>query len=308
MPRHGVPAVLLSDNGRQFVAAMLRGFCSNIGICKIYSTPYHPQGNSIVESYMRTLKKGLAALVGEGGRDWDLFLPAVVLAHSTTPHIVTGFSLFFLSHGREAVLPVQGHLGEPRLDSAFKQWLYRLWRSRVLVYEAPMQLEEKRRKFVESFSTSVPVGTLVLAKLTQQDKADCPGKFVPSYMGPGVMVEQFSNGMTYMVRDLASAEQRQLTRDQFKMMDVPGPADDGGYQNVPLLPRLAIPDAGHQPLGEDSGDETEPQPEELPPEDWNVPPAYVPPTTSEEPERPPRAAMDSTQLPCVVPMQRKSAR
>ena len=45
MPKHGVSATLLSDNGRQFVASVLREFCENVGIRKVYSTPYHPQGN-----------------------------------------------------------------------------------------------------------------------------------------------------------------------------------------------------------------------------------------------------------------------
>ena len=73
VPRHGVPAILLSDNGPQFVAAVLRDFCASVGVRKMYSNPYHPQGNSVVESYMRTLKKGLAALVSEDNKDWDLF-------------------------------------------------------------------------------------------------------------------------------------------------------------------------------------------------------------------------------------------
>ena len=110
----------------QFVAAVLRDFCASIGVRKIYSTPYHPQGNSAKESYMRTLKKGLAALVSEDGRDWDIFLSAVALAHNTTRHIATGFSPFFLTQGREAVLPVQRYLDEPRLDPTSGQWLKRL--------------------------------------------------------------------------------------------------------------------------------------------------------------------------------------
>ena len=37
----------------------------------------------------------------------------------------------------------------------------------MLVYEAQMRLEEKRRTFVEGSPTRVPVGTLVLVKLKQ---------------------------------------------------------------------------------------------------------------------------------------------
>lgn len=35
----------------------------------MYSNPYHPKGNSIVESCMKSLKKGLAALVSEEGQE-----------------------------------------------------------------------------------------------------------------------------------------------------------------------------------------------------------------------------------------------
>ena len=106
MTRHGVPAGFLSDNGPRFAAAIFRKFCTNIGVREIYSTPYYLQGNSVVESYMRTLKKGLASLVSEDGRNWGLFVSAVALAHNTTPHTSPGYSTFFMMHRREAMLSV----------------------------------------------------------------------------------------------------------------------------------------------------------------------------------------------------------
>ena len=36
----------------------------------------------------------------------------------------------------------------------------------------------------------------MLVKLTQQDEADYPGNFASSYLGPWVIVEQLSNGVT----------------------------------------------------------------------------------------------------------------
>lgn len=122
-----MPAILLSDNGPQLTASVVRNFCENVGDRKIYITPYHPQENSIVESYMRSLKKGLTALVSEDGRDWDLFLSAVALAYNSTPHS-TGYSPYVLVHGGEDRLPVQKYLDEPRLDLESRRWLARLWR------------------------------------------------------------------------------------------------------------------------------------------------------------------------------------
>ena len=251
MPRHGVPAILLSDNGPQFVAAVLKDFCASIGVRKMYSTPYHPQGNSVVESYMRTLKKGLAALVSEDGRDWDLFLSAVALAHNSTPHVATGYSPFFLTQGREAVLPVQRHLDEPRLDPTSSQWLRRLWKSRVCVYETQMQLEKQRKEMARKTDTPLPEGTLVMIRLTPQEKAAYPGKFVPLYKGPWVLVERFLNGKTYRARDLGSDEERQLTRDQFKVVDIPPEPKPRPKPDTPVGVPLRELEAG-------SDDESEP--------------------------------------------------
>ena len=52
----GTVRALLSDNGRQFTARLLQLLTDVYGIKHIYSSPYKPRGNSVVESYMRTLK------------------------------------------------------------------------------------------------------------------------------------------------------------------------------------------------------------------------------------------------------------
>lgn len=67
MPEHGVLATIVSGNGPQFMAYVVQYFCKGVGGRKTYSTFYHPQGNSTVESYMLILRKPLEALVGEKG-------------------------------------------------------------------------------------------------------------------------------------------------------------------------------------------------------------------------------------------------
>ena len=51
IPHHGVPRVVLSDNGPQFIAGVLRNLCESIGARKIYSSQYYCQGNSVCESF-----------------------------------------------------------------------------------------------------------------------------------------------------------------------------------------------------------------------------------------------------------------
>lgn len=223
VPQHGVPQVLLSDNGPQFVSEVIRSFCTSIGARKLYSTPYHPKGNSIVESFMRTLKRALSALVEWDGKQWDLHLSAVSFAHNTTPHIVTGFTPFFLTRGREAVLPLQRYLDEPRLDPISKQWLSRLWEARVSIYSAHMAEETRRRRLLESSNSQLPIGSLVAIKLRPNDLQQFKTKFAPKYMGPWLVIDRFENGLTYRVSDCSAREPtiRQVTRDQVKLLCLP---------------------------------------------------------------------------------------
>ena len=61
-------------------------------------------------------------------------------------------------------------------------------------------------------------------------------------MGPWVVVERFSHNVTYRVRDLVSAEQRQLTRDQFKVVELPPRFEAPPGPNDSFLPRLIVSD------------------------------------------------------------------
>ena len=114
IPHHDVPRLIISDNGPQFISEAVLNLSESIGTPKIYSTAYHPQGNSICESFMRTLKKALRALSRDDGSDWDFHLQAVAFAHNSMPHASSHYSPFFLVHGREAVLPIQRHLDTQR--------------------------------------------------------------------------------------------------------------------------------------------------------------------------------------------------
>ncbi|GFX23531.1 retrovirus-related Pol polyprotein from transposon 412 [Trichonephila clavipes] len=49
--RYGVPLQLHSDQGRNFVSAVLKGFCELLGIDKTKTTPLHPQSDGMVERF-----------------------------------------------------------------------------------------------------------------------------------------------------------------------------------------------------------------------------------------------------------------
>eukprot|EP00914_Ancora_sagittata_P026537 GHVO01052232.1.p1 GENE.GHVO01052232.1~~GHVO01052232.1.p1 ORF type:complete len:166 (+),score=16.33 GHVO01052232.1:409-906(+) len=49
---------LMTDQGANFTSHLMMKLCNDLGITKLTTCPYHPQGNSTVESFHRNLNKG----------------------------------------------------------------------------------------------------------------------------------------------------------------------------------------------------------------------------------------------------------
>ena len=103
--RHGCPAKLLSDRGTHFNNQMVEKLLEKFGIKHVFSTPYHPQTNGLVERFNRTLCESLSKLVKQTD-EWDKYIAPVLFAYRTSKHSTTKISPFYLVNGREAKLPV----------------------------------------------------------------------------------------------------------------------------------------------------------------------------------------------------------
>jgi hypothetical protein len=79
----------------------------------------HPQTNGQVERANGMILQGLQPRIfdrlNKSGRKWLQQLPAVVWSLRTTPSRATGFTLFFLVYGAEAVLHTDLEYGSPRV-------------------------------------------------------------------------------------------------------------------------------------------------------------------------------------------------
>jgi hypothetical protein len=61
------------------------------------------------------LKPKIFNKLNKFGRKWVQELPSVIWSFRTTPSKATGFTLFFLVYGAEAILPTDLEYGSPRL-------------------------------------------------------------------------------------------------------------------------------------------------------------------------------------------------
>ena len=96
---------MLSDQERNFISKTIRVLCKKFLIKHKFSSPYHPQTNGMVERLNRTLCESLAKV--KGTDDWDLHIPAVLLAYRTKRHSTTGYTPFQLIYGRQAILLIE---------------------------------------------------------------------------------------------------------------------------------------------------------------------------------------------------------
>jgi hypothetical protein len=88
---HGIPEVIVSDNGPQFVSGEFRAFCEIKGIRHRKVTPLWPAANAEIERFFRTLGKAVRTAHVEG-RNWRREMFVFLLNYRSTPHSTTGVS------------------------------------------------------------------------------------------------------------------------------------------------------------------------------------------------------------------------
>ena len=97
--RHGLPEVLVSDNGPNLVSEKFEAFLKENGIKHRRVTTRWAQANGEVERQNRSILKRLQLAHAEG-KDWRRELVRYMAVYRTTPHQTTGQTPAFLLMGR----------------------------------------------------------------------------------------------------------------------------------------------------------------------------------------------------------------
>lgn len=98
--RYGLPRKIISDNGVQFISAIMQKLTFCLEIEQIYTPVYHPEPN-IVERKNRDMKSQIAIIVKDKHQNWPSTLPAIRFAMNTAKCQTTEFSPAYLTFGRE---------------------------------------------------------------------------------------------------------------------------------------------------------------------------------------------------------------
>ena len=94
---HGLPEIIVSDNGSAFTSELFQAFTKQNGIRHVRSAPYHPASNGLAERAVQTFKE---AMKRSTTGDLETRLSRFLFQYRITPHTTTGIPPAELLLGR----------------------------------------------------------------------------------------------------------------------------------------------------------------------------------------------------------------
>ena len=185
IPRHSTPLQIVSDNGSENVNKVMKHMLKSNNISHITTSFYHPQGNSKVERFHRTLHDIMSKKVNDNLETWDIYLNQVLGAIRFNINDSTKFSPFYLLYNRDPVLPIDNILKPRRKylgEEPHKIGLEQQHKAFVLVHKHLKKAKKRQAKYANENSqyTEFQVGDPVYLK-QQQRRSKLQGRWCPYY-------------------------------------------------------------------------------------------------------------------------------
>ena len=215
--RHRCLKELLTDQGTHFVNELLNSLCNRLGVKHRLSTPYHPQTNGLVERFNKTLCEILAKYSIEYKEDWDIFLPSALFAYRTMRQNTTRYEPFYLTYGRDAVMPIDLKLPGYPVETGFAGGFEDLYFRRLAQLVGPLiddrqqahrhievaQDKQKTRHDEKIQERKYAIGEKILLRNFRAKKLD------QKWQGPFYIHDIGMNG-TYKLRNISGKVRKKM--------------------------------------------------------------------------------------------------
>ena len=114
--RFGVPRIVVTDNGTQFIGKDFEDTLKELKIKHVKASVAYPQSNGQVEATNKIILQGLKKRLQDAQRTWVNELPNVLWEYRTSPRSTTKETPFRMTYGTEAILPMDINLDTPRVE------------------------------------------------------------------------------------------------------------------------------------------------------------------------------------------------
>lgn len=215
--RFGVPSRIICDNEKTFRSQDLSLICGALGITKLHTTVFHPEGN-MVETFHRSLKKNIVNyLERNNATEVNEVVQLALMSYRSTIHSSLGYSPGFMTYGVDPRPPTlidwRFHVPQPHQER-----LQRLNEIRLKVqcdaYKAAVlrNVATNKNRIQESFVEH----ELILCEATPSEvtrasiTTDRGSKLIPSRGLPCRVIRVMSGGKAAIARNILTGEMKEV--------------------------------------------------------------------------------------------------
>lgn len=187
--KFGIPQMILTDQGSNFMSEVFTNVCKLLKIKKIRTTAYHPQSNGALERTHRVLVEYLRCFILEDQSNWDKWLPYATFVFNTTPHTATGFTPHELLFGRKPNIPGVLQKEPPDVQYTYDNYIRELQSRLQSSYQTArinLKSQKERSKEYHDRNVNMPlfsVGDKVLLH-DEKIRRGRSAKLSPPWIGP----------------------------------------------------------------------------------------------------------------------------
>jgi len=214
---HGLPLVLSSDNGTQFVNKVIDELLQILAVKHHTIIPYHPQSNGVIERTNQEILRHLRLLVIDldARNKWSFYLPMIEYILNHTVQSSTNFTPYAMMYGRDeadvrdplkpiSLLVQQNRLPELLIEEEEEEvvdYVRTLTHRLAVIQNCARRAQEKvlnkRAKQIEP--TTYELGSYVLLTRVHDDK---PRKLAPRLLGPFKVIAHHPGQVLYKLQSL----------------------------------------------------------------------------------------------------------
>ena len=213
IPQHGIPEVVLTDNGTEFTSQRFTSYLQGLKVDHRRTTPTHPQANGKVERFNKTFKDILAKLTNNSINCWDHYVGDALFAYRISTSATTGHSPYYLLYGRQPRAPVSWAVPESATAHPFGSRLYDMAEALKLARAQSREAREdnRRRLAKKANAGKLEVGDSVV--ILAQEPITFASKWEPQWQITRI------SGSTCYIRNQVSGATKRLHRDHVKLVD-----------------------------------------------------------------------------------------
>ena len=216
--RHGVPEILVSDNGREFVNKIFDKLAELMKIRKVNIQPYRPEANGVCERANRKVLEALRVTVGGQDPNWDEYLDYVRFSINSNFSDSIKMSPHRALYGVEMRNPFDffnyGKVDEVSVDTLMRTVHERFSTLRSNLGDSTEKMKEKVNS--QQSTREIDVGDKVYMKLRVRNQLNY--RLGPKFEGPFEVTERLV-GNKFKLRGLDDDEIRVVHVSQLKLIN-----------------------------------------------------------------------------------------